>query len=85
MRRSRKFCQRPSGGPTLIKKNCVCVGFLSLVDEGRKDRNTTFSGPSLALQLNAIYMALRWHPDDGPTLNVGLVACDFSGDLDQYC
>ena len=23
--------------------------------------------------------------DNGPTLNAGLVACDFSGDLDQYC
>ena len=23
--------------------------------------------------------------DNGPTLNAGMVACDFSGDLDQYC
>ena len=26
-----------------------------------------------------------WRADDGTTLNAGLVACDFSGDQDQYC
>ena len=30
-------------------------------------------------------MAFRWRADNGRTLNAGLVACDFSGDLDQYC
>ena len=38
--------------------------------EGREDRNTTLSGPSLA----RIYMAFRWHADDGHTLKAGLVA-----------
>ena len=47
-----------------------------LVDEGREDQNTTIGGPS---------SAFRWRADNGPTLNAGLVACDFSGDLDQYC
>ena len=46
-----------------------------LVDEGREDQNTTIGGPS----------SFRWRADNGPTLNAGLVACDFSGDLDQYC
>ena len=46
-----------------------------LVDEGRKDRNTSISGPSSA----------RQRADDGPTLNDGLVALWFSGDPDQYC
>ena len=30
-------------------------------------------------------MAFRWRADDGPTLNVGLVALWLSGDPDQYC
>ena len=30
-------------------------------------------------------MAFRWRADDGLTLNAGLVALWFSGDLDQYC
>ena len=30
-------------------------------------------------------MAFRWRADDGLTLNAGLVALCFSGDLDQYC
>ena len=59
------------GGPTLI----------FLVDEGREDQNTTIGGPSSARQRNAFC----WRADNGPTLNAGLVACDFSGDLDQYC
>ena len=48
-----------------------------LVDEGREDQNTTIGGPSSARQRN-------WRADNGPTLNAGLVACDFSGELDQY-
>ena len=65
MRGSRKFCQRGSD-----------IDFLFLVDdEGREDPNTTIiSGPSLARQRNAIYMAFRWCADDGATLNAGLVA-----------
>ena len=47
-----------------------------LVDEGREDQNTSIGGPS---------SAFRWQADNGPRLNAGLVACDFSGDLDQYC
>ena len=35
-----------------------------LVDEGRKDPNTTISGSSL----------FHWRADDGPTLNTGSVA-----------
>ena len=58
------------GGPTLI-----------FVDEGRENQNTTIGGPSSAHQRNAF----RWQADNGPTLNAGLVACDFSGELDQYC
>ena len=39
--------------------------------EGRKDPNTTISGPSLVRQRNAIEMAFRWRADDGPILNAG--------------
>ena len=42
--------------------------------EGRKDPNTTISGPSTACQRNAILMAFRWLADDDLTLNAGLVA-----------
>ena len=47
-----------------------------LVDEGRREdpNTTTISGPS---------MAFRWHTNDSPTWNAGLVALDFSGDQDQ--
>ena len=38
------------GGPTLTRFFCCCF----LVDEGRKDPNTTISGPSSARQRNAI-------------------------------
>ena len=62
MRRSRKFCQRGSN-----------FDFF-LFDEGRKDPNTTISGPSMAGQRNAVQIAFRWQADDGPTLNAGLVA-----------
>ena len=50
------------GGPTLT---------FFLVDEGRKDPNTTKSGPSLARQQNAIKMAFRWQAGDGLRLNNG--------------
>ena len=40
-----------------------------LFDKGRKDQNTTISGPPTAHQT-----AFRWRADDGPTLNAGLVA-----------
>ena len=43
-------------------------------DEGRKDQNTTISGPPLARQQNTILMAFRWRANDGHTLNAGLVA-----------
>ena len=39
--------------------------FFLKFDEGRKDPNTTVSGPSTAF---------RWRADDSPTLNAGLVA-----------
>ena len=55
------------GGPTLM-----------FFDEGRERSSTTISGPSSARQQNAI-MAFRWHADDGPTLNAGLVAVIFQG------
>ena len=60
------------GGPTLT---------FFLVDEGREDQNTTKGGPSSARQRNTFH----WRADNGPTLNAGLEACDFLGDLDQYC
>ena len=60
---SRKFCQ---GGTNLI--------IFSLVDEGRKDPNTTIIWPLSACQQNTICMAFNRRADDGPTLNVGLVA-----------
>ena len=43
MRGSRKFCERG-----------VQLRLYFLVDEGRKDPNTTISGPSLARQQNVI-------------------------------
>ena len=54
------------GGPALT--------IFFLVDEGRKDPNTTISGPSSARQRNTIYMAFPWCADVGPTLNTGLEA-----------
>ena len=62
MRGSRKISQRGSNN------------FIVLIDEGREDPNTTKSGPSSALQRNAIEMAFRLRADDGPTFNSGLVA-----------
>ena len=48
MRGSRKFCQR---GPTL-------TSFFFKFDEGRKDPNTTISGPStVAGHLNGVSLA----------------------------
>ena len=55
--------------------------YFFLVVEGREDQNTTKGGPSSARQRNAF----RWRADNGPLLNAGLVASDYSGDLDQYC
>ena len=44
-----------------------------LIDEGRKDPNTTVSGHHRS-------MAFRWRADVGPTLNADLVAsCFFRG------
>ena len=45
-----------------------------LVDEGRKDPNTTISGSSSARQRNANKMAFHWRANACPTLNAGLVA-----------
>ena len=41
-----------------------------LVDEGKKDQNTNISRPSS----NRQRMVFLWRADEGPTLNVGLVA-----------
>ena len=56
-----------------------------LVDKGIEDTNTAINGPSSARQRNTIEMAFRWRANGGPTLNAGLVVCDFKGDPDQYC
>ena len=69
MRGSKNFCQRGSNFD-----NVFCC---FLVDERRDDQNTTKSGPSSARQRNAIYIAFCWRPDDGLTLNSGLVALRF--------
>ena len=45
-----------------------------LVDKGIEDTKTFINGPSSARQQNTIDMALCWWADDGPTLNVSLVA-----------
>ena len=63
MRGSRKFCHMGSNFDNAF-----------LVDEGRKDQNTTISGPSSARQQNAIEMAFLWRADGGHTLNIDLVA-----------
>ena len=52
------------GGPTLPFYFFILFFFC----EGRKDSNTTISGPSTARQRNAIQMAFRWRADGGPTL-----------------
>ena len=51
------------GGPTLFFCNF-------LVDERVEDPSTTKRGPSSSRQHNAIYMALSWRVDGGPTLMV---------------
>ena len=58
MRGSREFFQRDSN---FDKKN-------NLVDEGRKDPNTTIRGPSSARQRKA------WRADDGQKFNAGMIA-----------
>ena len=68
--RIQKVCQR---GQTLTT-------FFFLVDEGRKDPDTTIRGQSSARRRNAILMAFRRRADDGTTWNSGLVAlCFFRG------
>ena len=67
MRGSRKFCHR--GGPTLTTFFC----FDFLVDEGKKDPDTTISGPSSARQRNAIDMAFHWRAVNDPALNAVFV------------
>ena len=37
--------------------------FSFFFDEGRKDSNTTITGPSTACQQNAVQMAFRWRAD----------------------
>ena len=64
MRRSRKFFQRGS----------KFDNHFFLVDKGIEDPNIAINGPSSARQRNTIEMAFNWRADDGPTLNVGLVA-----------
>ena len=58
------------GGPT----DNVSLLLFFLVDEGRKDPNTTINGPTLARQQNTILMVFCWRADDCPTFNAGLVA-----------
>ena len=60
------------GGPTLTSYFCFSFFFFFFFDEGRKDSNTTISGPSMARQRNATQMAFRWRADGGPTLNACL-------------
>ena len=57
MRGSRKICQKGSNSENVF----VCF----LVEEERKDPNTTISGPSLARQRNAVM-------DDGPIHSIWL-------------
>ena len=62
-----KFCK---SGPNF--------DYIFLVDEWREDPSNTIREPSTACQRNAV--AFRWHTDDGPILNAGLVAlCFFRG------
>ena len=58
--------------PEIVRE--IETTFFFLVDEGKKDPNTTKSGPLSARQRNAMQMAYRWRTDNGPTLNAGLVA-----------
>ena len=55
------------GGPTLTTFFFNLMGW-------REDRNATTSGPSSARHRNANEMTFRWHADNGPTLNAGLLA-----------
>ena len=71
MRGSRIVCQRGSNFDIFFV--LFFFFFFFFVDEVTEDPNTTISGPSSALQRNAIYMAFRWRANVGPTLNAGLV------------
>ena len=64
MRVSRKFCQRGFNFDNVFK----------LVDEERKDPNTTISEPSSVRKRNAIQRAFHWYADAVPTFKAGLVA-----------
>ena len=64
MRGSRKFYQRGSNF------DVFCLFF----DGRREDSSTNKSGLLSSRQRNTIEMAFPWRADDGPTLNVGLVA-----------
>ena len=55
-------------------QNLITFFFLFLVDKGIEDPNTALNGPSSARQRNAIEIAFRWRPDDGPTMYAGVVA-----------
>ena len=62
MRGSRKFGQRGGvEGPNLVTFSYVVV---FLVDEGKGGYNYNFKRST---------MTFRWHTDDDPTLNAGLV------------
>ena len=62
MRGSRKFYQRGSNfDKSFLRGETI-------------QANTIISRPSSARQQNAISMAFRWHADNGPKLNAGLVA-----------
>ena len=64
---------------SFVREGPTLTTFFFYLDEGRKDPDTTISGPSTAHQRNAIKMAFRWRADDGPKLNAGLVAAIFQG------
>ena len=63
----RKFCQRDLTLTTF------------LVDEWRKDPNTTQSRQDIIVPpAKRHLMTFRWRADDGPALNAGLVASRFA-------
>ena len=62
------FCQWGSSS------GLATVLFQLMRGGGGADRITTKGGPSLALQQNAILMALRCRVDNGQTLKADLIA-----------